>query len=327
MNVERFKNVISVLKIVVGRSDEVFRKIVIDRGIVKAEDGCLRAFFKTEDLKIDKIAIPLETIWAFLRHSSGKMDIGFVEDSLVISSKDSKLVLKNPLRIGVDEIVDFEDLFEVSDLRIGLDYVSKPLDEDDFVEFHSGRDGTFSFARSYGISSAYVFEGDSKLNISVSIPYQSLRRLVKALQEIEGKTLIGFDGDLVIRIDGWTFRMCSEIVGGKNPPRRFDGVRIERRKILDVVELGADLKAFGTLTISGRSLRSEGRGKGVEFSRIVELESDLGIEAEVEVNFRKIRSYLSGMNSRYVYLKLEKGFLEISDTRFKRFIFLKERRT
>ena len=302
---------ISVLKTVVGRSDEIFRFVQFSGSSVSAWDGCLKVSLKI-DVDLPTISIPLDPLVSILRNCDSE-DVEICESGDVRCGSFEMKVERSE-RV-VEEIDAWADLGYVKDLIEGLDFVSKGLEEGEMVEIHLGK-RVFSVSSTGGMVVFYEMEGESR-RWGFSIPYQSTRRLVKALKGLKDWRVGSSGREIVFENEKALVGICGEEVW---EPASLPKVKnpVELPEVFrKVVSKGAEvIKGEATVKADGKTIEIEGRRAGALVS--IKSEMDFEVPFSINVNLRKFRSYLSAMNT--ILLDVEGSVVRFVDGRMKRYV-------
>lgn len=302
---------ISVLKTVVGRSDDLFRFVRFSNGLVSAWDGCLKVSLES-GIYLNSISIPLDPLFSILK-SCDSDEVEICESGDVRCGSFEMRVERLEGRFeGIDI---WTDLGYVEDPIEGLDFVSRGLEEGDMIEIHLGK-RVFSVSSTGGMVVFYEMEGDSR-RWSFSIPYQSTRRFVKALKGMKGWKVGSSGKEAVFENEKVLVGICGEEVWEPiSLPKVRNPVKLPEvfRK---AVSRGAEvIKGEAVVKADGRKIEVIGKRAGVSIS--VKGEMDFEIPFSINVNLRKFRSYLSAMNT--ILIDVEGGVVRFVDGRMKRYV-------
>ncbi len=318
MRVDRdsFLKNLQILKKVIGRSDETFQFVEFQPGGLSAWDGCLSVSVEV-NMDLPVVSIPINTLYSVIKMCEDDLEICH-EDSTVLKCGDLHVIFED-FGKKVKRAPLGEKIGEISDYIQGLDFISKPMSEEDMIEVHFGSTSV-AHAMTSNISVFYVFDGFGK-RFSFSMPYQSVRRLSKAAHglrnwEIFGGKYLGF------RSEGLEGSICGEVLYEQIAIPKLSSAEKLEENFRKMIKKGsallgpfeADISvAGGKVTIAG------GRG-GMIFamSENVNLDQDF----KIKVPLRKFSSYLSDMSS--VWISVDGGLVKFADGRRKRYVITKK---
>ena len=323
-----FKDLVSILKTAVGRSDEVFRYANFEGDVVWVSDGCLKLWIEL-DANLPSFRIPLDVLWAFAKHVKDEIEIRDLEDRVLVKSGETVILAGKWRGVNPERAPSGDLEFDVGSFKKGLDFVSRPLEEDDTVAIFSSEKRGFSIVgRSGGISAVYTLRDLKWRDLGLRSVYSSVRRTVKVLDMIEddGRISIGEDG-ISVRIGRVALKLCTEPFEGTFEVPKIENEReVPLKPFLRLLERGADILRGGnaTLTLRGKRLVLRGESRGIVYSDSVTLE-DEGLDFEAIVPVRKLRSYLSNMGVKYVRIASARGVVVFRDRSGAREIYVRGR--
>ena len=305
---DRLKRVLKVHRTVIGRSDEVFRNIFFKGEEISTTDGCLRAFSRVDFEFPGRFAVNSDVLWAFVKHSQDQIEMNVNKNTVKLSSADMKMFIKETEAVFPVKEECSADIAQMGkEFLKGLDFVSRALDEDDFVEVHSQRDVIGFLGKTKGIVGIFIHKRKEGQYWTGKVPFQSARRLYKACEDFSEFGLFGGKESLCVRVHRTLFNVCKEDVErAVKFPDFFDGEKVDRRRILKIFEKVNDIlgKTDVYFIMENGTAVVYGKRRGIEF-RVEESISYEGSFRTV-VPARKFRTFLSLMPGRYLYIG-EKG--------------------
>ncbi len=298
-----FRRLVLILKTAIGRADEVFRRVLFSGDEAWVTDGCLKLWVKVPGIRFPDFSASLDAIWAFAKHVGEEIEIRDLGDHVALRSGEMVLVMRKshvkktkPADVHGGEI-------NTINFKKGLDYVSRPLDEDDGVELHVESDRTLIIGAGNGISAVYVLDDLGGERMGLRMEYQSVRRTVKVLEMLKSSGRISvLKDEIVLKIDDIVLSLCAEQVKEKVEfPEELEGFEIPSKPLLKLLEKGADIFKRGNakLVFMNGRLIIKGEGHGILYTDSIDLGID-GKNFEAEVPVRKLRSYISNFGTKSI---------------------------
>ncbi len=303
-----FKRVLRVLKTVIGRSDEVFRKIYIKDGIFSATDGCLKVFCRVDERIKGTTSVSSDVLWALAKHSSGNIKISIEKGYCFFESDRMDLLLRGTGEPFPKMENCYIDLGKFkSDFLKGFDFVSKPLDEDDTVEMHVHDGVVILIGKTGGITGVF---GPIKTREDVEwtgkFLYQPVRHFVKAVSGYKEFYISLGDSHICGKCEDVSFSLCADRVEKKvKPPKPSDNaLKVDRKRFLSVLEAACDVlgKGIVTLEIGMGEMVIKGKRRGIEFKLREKISDKSERLISTVLPVRKFKSYISNMKGIIVYL-------------------------
>jgi len=301
---DRFKSVLKIHRIVIGRSDDVFRNIFFKDKEISSTDGCLRVFSEVDFEFPGRFAVSSDVLWAFVKHSQDQIEMNIKKGAVELSSADMRMFIKETEAIFPIKKECKVDLSEMGkEFLKGLDFVSRALDEDDFVEVHSQEDVIGFLGKTKGIIGIFVHKRKEGQCWTGKVPFQSARRLYKACEGFSEFKLLGGKEDLCVEVRRTIFNVCrEEVERSVKLPEPFDGERVDRKRILKIFEKVNDIlgKVDVYFVMENGKAVVYGKRRGIEFR----IEENMKYEGSFKtvVPARKFRTFLSLMPGRYLYI-------------------------
>jgi len=304
----RLKSVLKIHRTVIGRSDEVFRNIFFKDGEISATDGCLRVFSRVDFNFSGRFAVNSDVLWAFVKHSQDQIEMNVKKEAVELSSADMTMYIKETEAVFPIRRECAVDLAEAGkEFLRGLDFVSRALDEDDFVEIHSQRDAIGFLGKTRGVIGIFLHRRGDGIQWAGKIPFQSARRLYKACEEFSEFRLRGGKEDFCVEVHRTSFNVCrEEIDKSVKFPEFFEGEKVDRKRILKIFEKVNDIlgKTDVYFIVENGKAIVYGKRRGTEFRVEEGINYDRSFRTIVPA--RKFRTFLSLMPGRYLYIS-EKG--------------------
>ncbi len=317
----KFRDIVKILRTVIGRSEEIFRNIFFDSGVISATDGCLRVF--TSVSVPGKFAAPSDVIWALSKHSKGVIKVTTRKGSVKFESDGMELILedKEALFPRKTEGKMFLGKFG-KDFWRALDFVSRPLDEDDPVEVHFNGKVAVAVGKSGGITALYIF-GESSGIWSGKIPYQSTRRFVKSFSWAKEYEIFGGE-DLCVNAEGFHAYICCE---DARPLQKLPDVDkcaiMSKIRLSSLLEKAHDVlgRAFVMIEASGGMVRLYGKRGGIRLRLEEKCSENISFRAFVPI--RKFKSYISSVSSKSICVSVQGEMTIFTDRGRKRYVIAK----
>ncbi len=316
VKVNRLLESLELLRKVVGRSEEIFQFVEVGENHLAAWDGCLRVFLDF-DVDLPAFSIPLTPFYSFAKMCDEDLEV-CISDSLSIRCGELQAIAgDDKRRIPVENVG--ERLGEVNDFIVGLDFVSKSIDEGDVVEVHIGKTPV-AHAVTSNLSVFYVFDGAGR-RFSFSSPYQSTRRLVKSMKGISGWELfhgrsLGFKSG---NVKGF---LCGEKLEEPIAIPKISTVERLDEDFKRILGKGADFLGNSEASLTLRDGRVTILGKRKDMTLLMSGELDTNVNFSVNVPLRKFRSYVSSMSS--IWVSKGNGIVRFLDGRKKRYVIIRE---
>ncbi len=304
----RLKSVLKIHRTVIGRSDDVFRNIFFKDEEISATDGCLRVFSKVDFKFPGRFAVNSDVLWAFVKHSQDQIEMNLKKGAVELSSADMTMFIKETETVFPAKEECLVNLAWMGkEFLKGLDFVSRALDEDDFVEVHSQKDVIGFLGKTKGIIGIFVHKRKEGQYWTGKVPFQSARRLYKACEDFSEFRILGGREGLCVEVHRTLFNVCKEEVERAIKfPEFFEGERVDRRRILKIFEKVNDIlgKADVYFIMENGKAVVYGKRRGIEFRVEENINYEGGFRTVVPA--RKFRTFLSLMPGRYLYVG-EKG--------------------
>ena len=235
----KFKEIMKILRTVIGRSEDIFRHVFFINGRAAATDGCLRVFARVGIP--GRFVVPSDVIWALAKHSQGKVWISIRGRMVEFRTGGMDLILESQ-QAAVPRPCKFEKRIGAfgGEFIRAVDFVSRPLEEDDPVELYAQNGKIILLGRSGGISAIYVLEG-AEGEWSGSFPYQSTRRLVKAFLKKKSFEVWGGE-DLCVKSEDFEMALCrEELSSGIRLPDTYGCKLLDKSKLMRLMEKAYDV--------------------------------------------------------------------------------------
>ena len=310
-----FARWMGILKRIIGRSERPFRFVQIGDSWIKAWDGCAGVKI-VAPFDFPPISLPSDALASLSRICRGEMVI-CRREQLTLECEDVRVIAKD-LKLRLEEPVAGEEMGEAEDLIEGLDFVSKGLSEGDSLELHMGK-RPLIYASITGISALYILDGYGK-KFSFSIPYQSARRIVKALEGMKGwklwagKSLVFSRGD----IEGF---VCGDVLKETVAISRIGEWRELDETFKKAISRAADiLKSEAVISVKDGEIVIRGKREGMELEIRERIEEDADLK--FVASLKGLRSYLSRMGK--IRYSKGGGMVRFSDGKGKRYVVVKE---
>jgi len=235
----------------------------------------------------------------------------------------------------IPEKVTFETLCSVekSDFRDSVNFASSILDEGEFLGIYLEGNTIITYGSTSDLLAVYFVPTFSRNTFSIKIPYTTARHIYKFLEHCDDFELsLGeYLGKLVIKMQ----YMILDICGEKAPKEEIEKLRkIISEEILDRMEANIDIlsrfirKASGITSKSmkmevsrfGDTLRFSARSQGVQYSADIVVKEGKGFR--VMFSPHKMRSALSRMKTKKVFLEITQNYLRISNVSGSKMIFI-----
>ena len=193
------------------------------------------------------------------------------------------------------------------------------MNEEEMVEVHFGKTSV-AHAITSNLSVFYVFEGSGR-RFSFSMPYQSIRRLSKAVYGFKGWEIFG-GKSLGFRSEFIEGTICGEVIDEHIALPKISNAKRLKENFRKAIKKSAGLLGnseaeisfdFGKVTVSGS------RG---EIILAMSEKIDLDLEFKIKVPLKKFNSYLSGMSS--IWVDVNGGIVRFVDGKRKRYVITKK---
>ena len=311
-----FLRKLQILKRVIGRSDEIFQFVDLHSNEISAWDGCLVFSIKI-DADLPAVSFPINLVYSILKFCEEDFEICH-DGEILIKCGELNAVFKK-YKKKVERVPFGEKVGEIHDYVQGLDYISKPMGEEEMVEVHFGKISV-AHAITSNLSVFYVFNGSGR-RFSFSMPYQSVRRFSKAAQKLKDWEIFG-GKSLGFRSAVMEGSICGEVMEEHIAlPRIFNARKLDE-KFRKIVKKSASLLGNFETEISIKSGKITITGSRGEMMIAMSDSIDLDLEFRIRVPVRKFSSYLSGMSS--VWVDVGGGVVRFVDGKGKRYVITKK---
>jgi len=301
-------------------------------------DGCARLeiFVGFSNPFVGVYNVPIDLLKVFLSDIKGEdVVMDFEEYSVIFRTGNEIMRIKTKPLEKLPEKVVFEHLCSVgkNDFGDAVNFTSSILDEGEFLGIHLEENTIITYGSTSDLLAVYFVPTFSKNTFSIRIPYTTARHVYKFLEHCDDFELnLGdFFGNLVIKLQYMTLDICGEMV----PREEIEKLKkIINEESLDRLEARVDIfsrfirKASGITTrgmrmeISrlGDTLRFSARSQGVQYS--ADIITKEGKAFKVSFSPHKMRSALSRMKTKKVYLDITANYLKISNVSGSKIVFI-----
>ncbi len=269
------------------------------------------------DVDLPETSIPINPMYSVIKMCEEDLEI-CCGDEIALRCGDLHVIFEGFGR-RIDRAPLGEKIGEISDYVQGLDFISKPMSEEDMIEVHFGNKPV-AHAITSNLSVFYVFDGQGK-RFSFSMPYQSVRRFSKAARglknwEIFGGKFLGF------RTKGFEGSICGEVLHEQIAVPKVSSAEKLEESFRKIVKKGSGLLGpfEADVTVSDGKVTITGSRGGMIFAMSETLNLDQSFR--IKVPLRKFNSYLSDMSS--VWMTIDGGLVKFVDGRRKRYVITKK---
>lgn len=310
-----------------------------DKGLkIFATDNCgsVVVNFTREFLPFEGVAIiPIQYLKGLTRGKNKKSEeivkISINKDHVLFTFEEMNLSTEIKKESSIPDIIkNFESLTidSLNELIKKIDFVSASANEDDIINIFT-RNKTIKF--SY-ISNYYYVESEfskSKINFSLSIPYISIRHVVKSLKKLRknSKVSIGIEQNkLILLVPGVIINLCTKEFHN-------DILKLEKFKIQEEIKIKSDqIKkaldkmyisfkknnvAFIVLSTNGSYIYKEENNSHLSWKLDIKTEN----KYLIQIHIRKLRTILTRMPENLLF-KITESKLIISDLKNTKFTIL-----
>lgn len=331
MNSEEYSRLIDLISKISGTVEPSFRyfQIYYKRGLkFFAQDGCAKLEFASQ-IEVPPFSgtytVPIDYARALKTSEQEKSIVFSLEEKAVkIKTGSEMLVLEGSRENDIpvmERKFEFSSSYSLTDFKTCLDFASASSMEGDNIEIFSQDDQTYFVASAGRLTLISVLESQTKSQFRLSIPYVTVRHLVKGFESLkveEVYTGIGI-AELGIKAGALLFSICSDEASYEPPVELINSEcssKISRREVLSALQKISRLsrKGFSILMISRNSaLRFYIRAANLRY------ECDIpylnGEEFMLQVDPHRLHSALSRIKGSNLCLSTKSGKLLISSSR------------